>query len=141
MSSVTGSLIFILLFGGFFGCTSKNVVTKIPFMEQYIKGNITRLGDAKSVDSSNVTDDIGPPFHPNPFCPTFTTIIQVLKEDSVTITYYDVNGKMVCEGYRGYLSPGEYKFEPTDFNVNSGVYFINCTVGNKSFVRKGLLIR
>ena len=141
MSKATGLLLLILQVGGFLGCNSKDVLTKITFDGQYIKGEITRMGDAKSIDSSRENDEMTPPYHPNPYSPTVSTTMQVSKEDSVTITYYDLNRKVVCEAYRGYLSPGEYEVKPTDFNANTGIYFIKFTVGNNIFVRKVILVK
>ncbi len=141
MRTVTYTIILFMIVFIFIGCASKKATSKIPLDEQYIKGILTRLGDPKPIDTLKVSDHIGPPYKPNPFCPTTTTIFQVPNEDSVTITYYDPIGNIVCEAYRGYLSSGEYKFEPKDVNLNSGVYFIECRVGKRKCVQKALIIR
>ena len=112
----------------------------MPFEEQYVKGTVSKMSESLQTDSLKDTIQIVPSY-PNPFSPTTSVQFHVPREDTVTISFYDAHGRFVGEGFRSYLLPGNYRFEPSELYVNSGVYFIKCQVGDKHFARKTIIMR
>ena len=125
------------------GCSSKEVVSTlstVPYKEQYVKGNIVRLQD--SLSGTTLKDSVlivsSPP---TPYSPTTNISFHVAQEDTVSISFFDVNEKFVCEAVLSYLQAGNYKFDATDLHINTGVYWMKCQVGNKSTRTKIMVMR
>ena len=126
-----------------FGCSSNNVVSTlatIPFEEQYVKGYVTKLPDSLSgislKDSVLIVSS-----SPTPFSPTTDISFHVAQEDTVTISFFDVNDKFVGEALRSSLLSGNYRFQATDLHINMGVYWLKCQVGDKSTRTKIVIMR
>lgn len=145
MSKAMTSWVALIVFTAFFfSCASSDStssrITKIPFEEQYVRGVATKLAFPLPTDNSKDTILIAPSY-PNPFSPSTTIDFNVGDEDTVTIYFYDVDGKIISEAYRGYLLPGVYRFKPTELHVNSGVYFVKFQLSNRSSARKVMILR
>ena len=121
------------------GCSSTHSISRsaiIPFGQQHVYGVVVRLSDSlfphTRMDTIAITQ-----FDPvlRPSCVDF----HVIQADTVTISFYDSDGRLVNNAYRNYLPPGIYRFEPTDFHVNEGAYFIKCQVGDRYFTTKTLV--
>ena len=118
--------------------TSSRIV-KIPFGEQFVRGKVTPT-DAL-LPTGGLSDSILTPSSPNPFSPSTTIDFNVVGDDTVRISFYDPDGRLIGEAFRGYLSAGAYRFELTQAHVNSGVYFAKFQVGNRSSTRKVMVLR
>jgi hypothetical protein len=83
---------------------------------------------------------------PNPFNP-FTKFIYGLPErNNVTITIFDINGRLVDELVNSYQTAGTYEITWDGKNnegtqVSSGTYIYRINAGNFSQVRKMILLR
>ncbi len=105
-----------------------------------MKGTVTKSTDWLQTDSLKDAIELVPAY-PNPFSPTTSVDFNVPKEDSVTISFYDVHGEFIGRAFQSYLLPGTYRFKLSEAHVNSGVYFIKCQVGDKQFTRKTIIMR
>ena len=131
---------FIVLLGGCSTHESTLKMENMSFEEQHVKGTVTKSTDSLQTDSLKDTFEIVPTY-PNPFSPTTTVDFHVPREDSVTISIYDVHGEFIGRAFQGYLLPGTYRFGLSEAHVNSGVYFIKFQVGDKQFTRKTIIMR
>jgi hypothetical protein len=124
-------------------CSSREATlsrtAKIPFEEQFVKGAATKTTAPLPTDGSK--DSILTPSPPNPFSPSTTIDFNVAREDTVRISFYDSDGRLIGEAFRGYLPAGAYRFELTQAHVNSGVYIAKFQVGNRSSTRKVMILR
>ena len=73
--------------------------------------------------------------YPNPFNPSTTIPVKVLKSDHMQIKIFDSNGKFVKKLFNGELSTGYYSFrwngqDEQNMMVSSGIYF--CKVIKKN---------
>ena len=130
----------IVLLGGCSTHESTLKMENVSSEEQYVKGTVTKSTDSLQTDSLKDSFEIVPAY-PNPFSPTTTVDFHVPREDSVTISFYDVHGVFIGRAFQGYLLPGTYRFKLTEAHVNSGVYLIKCQVGDKQFTRKTIIMR
>ena len=73
--------------------------------------------------------------YPNPF-ESKTVISYTLKGNSkVTLSVYDLQGKLIAELKDGYFEPGKYQdeFNAAKYNTNDGVYLLKMTVNGEVF--------
>jgi hypothetical protein len=86
---------------------------------------------------------------PNPFNPSTNIPYSIGAEDvnsSITVSFYDVSGRMVESHNLGKKSSGEYIFHWNPFSSNggkitTGVYYCRLKVGKKLFTGKLILLR
>lgn len=79
--------------------------------------------------------------YPNPFNET-TVISYTLSERTyISLTVYDVSGRVVKNLEKGLKNPGIYQVELNATDLASGIYFYQLTAGGRSLVRKALLIK
>ncbi len=84
--------------------------------------------------------NLGVPY-PNPFNP-ITNISYELPEDSfVTLSVYDVNGKLLKEIESMDKAAGYYSVQWDATNQSSGLYFIAINAGSYSQTRKVMLVK
>ena len=84
--------------------------------------------------------------HPNPFNPSTTISFTVPERARVTLSIYDVQGRLmrtlvdeiIGEGYRERIWDGR---DAGGSEVGSGVYFCRLAAGNKTLTRKMVLLR
>ena len=73
--------------------------------------------------------------YPNPFNPSTTILVKVLKSDYMQINIFDSNGKLVKKLFNGQLSTGQYSFrwngsDKYNTMVSSGIYFCKVIKNN-----------
>ena len=73
--------------------------------------------------------------YPNPFNPSTTILVKVLKSDYMQINIFDSNGKLVKKLFNGQLSTGQYTFrwngsDKYNTMVSSGIYFCKVIKNN-----------
>ncbi|MCD6379742.1 T9SS type A sorting domain-containing protein [bacterium] len=87
--------------------------------------------------------------YPNPFNPSTTvpyTIGETREPQEVTISFFDVSGKMISRNELGNKTAGDYMFtwNPSmseKGKIPSGVYYCKLTIGKTIYSRKMILIR
>ncbi len=84
--------------------------------------------------------------YPNPFNPTTTIDLSIVKSGKVKVDIYNVRGQKVSTLLNGELSAGNHKLTWNGKNdlgntVTSGVYFLKMQTGNQESVRKLLLMK
>jgi len=79
--------------------------------------------------------------YPNPFNPITTIAFDIPKECYVTLTIYDVTGKVVKKLINERVKAGTYKVIWNASKYASGVYFLNLTSGNYSKTKKIILLK
>lgn len=78
--------------------------------------------------------------YPNPFNPTTVISYQLPAASEVTLRVCDVLGGEVASLVNGRQDAGYYNVTFNANNLPSGVYFYRLQVGNKSFIKKMLLL-
>ena len=83
---------------------------------------------------------------PNPFNPSTTISFTLAQRSRVTLSIYDVNGKMVDTLVDGTVGEGynEYRWDGKDASggtVSSGVYFYRLTSGKQTLTKKMVLLK
>ncbi len=71
------------------------------------------------------------PAHPNPFNPTTTIDYQLPNRERVTITVYDIEGRVVTQLVDAILDAGYYSTVWGGNEIPSGMYFIRMIAGKK----------
>lgn len=72
------------------------------------------------------------PAYPNPFNPITHIKYSVPKNTDLTISIYDINGKMVDEIYNGYQVVGTYSLTWNAVDKSSGLYILKFDLGDPS---------
>ncbi len=86
------------------------------------------------------------PVHPNPFQGSVRVEYSLAAKGRVNLSIYNVAGQMVRELVNGAQAPGRYSVswngrDQRARHLSSGIYLYRLEVGEKSWVRKGLLLR
>lgn len=84
--------------------------------------------------------------YPNPFNPSTSINISLIKETNVDIKIYDVNGAEIYSMFNNILKHGDHKFTWHALNnsgkkVNSGIYFMKINAGGNYETRKMILVK
>ncbi|MEO8513538.1 MAG: YCF48-related protein [Ignavibacteria bacterium] len=79
--------------------------------------------------------------YPNPFNPVTHFGFRIADFGFVTLTIYDVSGKIVETLVNGELKAGTYEAEWDASNFSSGIYFYTLSSGNFKETRKMILIK
>lgn len=80
--------------------------------------------------------------YPNPFNPETTIRFAIPKSGNVSLTIYDINGKLVEELIRSrYFDNGVYTVRFDASNLASGTYFYTLSNGKAQITKKMLLIK
>ena len=79
--------------------------------------------------------------YPNPFNPCTTIRFTVAKSDVVNLKVFDVSGKKIAELVNQNYSPGEYSITFNGSNLSNGIYFYKLSQGDKSEIRKMVLVK
>ena len=101
-----------------------------------------------SADIPNTASSLGQNY-PNPFNPVTTIPYFIAGTDSpsqVTITFFDVSGRMIVRYDIGMKPAGNHTFEwnpslSNGRNIPSGVYYCKLEIGKDSFTRKMIMLR
>ena len=68
--------------------------------------------------------------YPNPFNPQVKIPFETSVGQTINISIFNINGKLVKNLSNGYFSPGKHSLEFSDGNLTSGIYFV--TLHNKN---------
>ena len=84
--------------------------------------------------------------YPNPFNPTTTFKFSLAKKTAVSLKVYNVKGQLVKTLAHGLLNAGYHTVlwngkDNHNSSVASGIYFYRLETGDKTFVRKALLLK
>ncbi|MFH1011341.1 MAG: EF-hand domain-containing protein [bacterium] len=93
------------------------------------------MGDSPAGLTSVTLD----PAYPNPFNPTTSLKLSLQEAAFVTLSVYDITGRLVQTLHRGSLSPGTYSFAFDGTRLASGVYFVELRAGEAVSIQKMML--
>jgi len=79
--------------------------------------------------------------YPNPFNPTTLIPFSLPESGSVTLTIYDLNGKIVKTLIAGQLNAGYHKFEIDATKFSTGIYFYRLQAGSFTDIKKMTIIK
>lgn len=79
--------------------------------------------------------------YPNPFNPTTTISYNLQKAGDVTLTLYDVTGRIVRSLTKGFQTAGRYQARLDATDLTSGVYFVRLTMEGISQTRRIVLAK
>jgi photosystem II stability/assembly factor-like uncharacterized protein len=79
--------------------------------------------------------------YPNPFNPSTNIRFEILKNENVTLTVYDMLGREISTLVNEKMQPGTYEVTFDGSNLPSGAYFYRLTSGNFVETKKMLLIK
>jgi Ca2+-binding EF-hand superfamily protein len=85
---------------------------------------------------SSVTLDAA---YPNPFNPTTSLRLSLREATDVTLSVYDITGRLVQTLQKGALSPGNYSFTFDGSRLPSGLYFVELRAGGTVSIQKMFL--
>ncbi len=140
--------------GGFgFGAPTSGGPTtwaeEIAFLKDFIQGRLQWMDEQFGLDMSGITTDILDESNsfllhqnfPNPFNPSTTIKYDIIKTSFVSITIYNMNGKVVEKLVNQKQKPGSYSVKWDAKNVSSGFYFYHIKADGFQQVKKCLLIK
>jgi hypothetical protein len=78
---------------------------------------------------------------PNPFNPATTIDYSLPSSEHVTLTVYDLNGRVVASLVNATQSAGSYRVTYNAQGLASGVYIARLTAGSRSAIRKLALLK
>ena len=78
--------------------------------------------------------------YPNPIIDIYKIEFDLKKEQSIQISIFDIQGKMIKELYSGHAQKGTNFFTFNKANLNSGTYFINIILNSKSIKNEKIVI-
>lgn len=79
--------------------------------------------------------------YPNPFNPITTIEFALPKNEHVTISVYDINGREISTPINNFLNAGKYTLKFNGSGLPTGIYFYQMRAGNFEQVHKMLLIK
>jgi flagellar hook assembly protein FlgD len=81
------------------------------------------------------------PNYPNPFNPITNIKIGVPSKTDLSISIYNINGRIVDTIFKGKLDPGYHNFIWYAMNIPSGTYFIKYQTKDISKISKCLFLK
>jgi len=79
--------------------------------------------------------------YPNPFNPSTKIKFTVPTRQSVTVSVYDITGRIIRSFLRSYKTSGTYEIDFDGSNLSSGVYFYKCTANGFAQTKSMILIK
>lgn len=84
--------------------------------------------------------------YPNPFNPDTTISYSLAGAEEIELRIYNTRGQLVRTLEKGSRNAGNYRLiwdakDDNDRTVSSGIYFIRLNAGNKSFMKKAILLK
>jgi hypothetical protein len=83
---------------------------------------------------------LGSPY-PNPFNPAVAIPFRLSSPARVTVSVYDITGRLIAILYNGIAMTGEHRVIWNAGRQSSGVYLIRMNWGKRTEVRKALLVK
>ena len=92
--------------------------------------------------STNIPTEISlNPAYPNPFNPSTNLSYNVPNDSHITLSVYDISGRMVENLVDSYQESGSYNTVWNASNVSSGVYFVRLSTSSDILTQKIMLIK
>jgi flagellar hook assembly protein FlgD len=106
-----------------------------------VEAEATGIGDDKVAFTYSLAQN-----HPNPFNPTTRIQYQIQARTHVSLTVYDVQGRMIKTLVNEVKSPGQFTadWDGTNNNgsrVSTGVYFYRLTAGSFVQTKKMVMLK
>jgi hypothetical protein len=102
-----------------------------------IEGNNLSIGVASNVAENKVSQN-----NPNPFSSKSTISYELEKSASVSLSVYDVTGKLIASQFAGEKAAGKHSIEFNAENLSAGVYYYSIKAGeNTSAAMKMVVIK
>ena len=79
--------------------------------------------------------------YPNPFNPSTTISYELKNGGYVTLSVYDINGKLIKSLINKEQEPGNYTVNYTSSESSSGIYFYKLSTGSFSDTKKMILLK
>ena len=79
--------------------------------------------------------------YPNPFNPSTTISYELKNGGYVTLSVYDINGKLIKSLINKEQEPGKYTVNYTSSESSSGIYFYKLSTGSFSDTKKMILLK
>ncbi len=76
------------------------------------------------------------PAYPNPFNPSTTIWYDLLEESHVSISIYDIKGRLIKTLVNEALPAGRHSIQWNPINISSGSYIVQMKTGDKTFNQK-----
>ena len=120
---------------------SEHVLVDIIFYFNETVSTITDVAGQEGPKSFNLMDN-----YPNPFNPYTTLRYEILKDEKVEITVYDLSGRVVRKLLNNVQKAGQNHIQWNGLNdqgmtVSSGSYLYNIQAGGHGETRKMVLLR
>ena len=91
------------------------------------------------IDNLNVDANVG--IYPNPFNNLTNIVFSTTKPEMVKIDVYNLLGGLVYSEEAKQYQGGENKIQFSGSNLENGIYFIQLTIGDRTFVQKVSVIK
>ena len=79
--------------------------------------------------------------YPSPFSTVTNVRVNLVSNEMVSLSVYNLLGEQVTTLFNGSLNAGEHTFTLDGFNLNAGVYFVTLKDGNHSLTKKIILTK
>jgi len=104
--------------------------------------SITISGFALGSDNNSLPNNFALyPAYPNPFNPSTTIRFDLPEEGFVSMSVYDITGKLVETLVNEILPTGNHSIQWNPVNLSSGVYIVQLKAGEKTFNQKITFIK
>lgn len=105
-----------------------------------LTGQGAALSAVRGYSQTPLVFDLDEPY-PNPFNPETTLNYDIAEPGNVSLTVYDVQGRVAAEIIDGWHSPGNYTLKFDGRNLSSGIYFAALSTHGQTTTEKLLLIK
>jgi hypothetical protein len=126
------------------GSADGNLILELPPLSI----NIISYSESSLLTSTETEESGSEPDHftlfqnyPNPFNPATSIAFRLSEASFVELSVYNVRGQKVKEFYGNRLPAGEHSLLFDGSGLSSGIYFYRLNVGERSEVRKFVLIK
>lgn len=79
--------------------------------------------------------------YPNPFNPSTEIAFDLVEQSRVTLSVYDITGRLVATLANGQMSAGRHNVSFDGSSLSAGVYFYKLEAGTNTAVRKLMLVK
>lgn len=128
---------------------------KRSFSWEYIKGpydpynldivwlDVVVVPDKINVKSANsgIEKNISLSSFPNPFNPVTEISFELIKNENIELTVFDVKGRQVADIHKGMLDKGTHSFSFDGSRLSSGIYYSVLKYGDKILTNKLILAK
>lgn len=120
--------------------------TKIRWLQIGVDGFQGKKKQYNQDDTAPINRDIPDDFnllsnYPNPFNPTTNIVYELPRQSDVTITVYNITGRVVAVYNEGLKPAGSHRITFNAGSLSSGIYIYKLQAGEFSSTKKMLLIK